>query len=125
MNLIKPIFITFDANGTANAYISVLLENIRTITVKSISSYYNPAVLNDVVQVYITSSLVPYDGVIGYISNNTFYGTETSSGPCNISHSLNLQSSPIQGNYTFNINNFDGTTNTELLSFLLILEFSQ
>ena len=126
MNLIKPIYITFDASGTANAYISVLLENIRTITVKAISqSYANPATANDEVQCYITSNIAPYDGVIGYISNNTFYGNESTSGSHNITHSLNLQSSPIQGNYTFNIKNFDGTTNTESLAFLLIFEFAQ
>ena len=125
MNLIKPVYITFDASGTANAYISVLLENIRTITVKAISQSFNPSALTDEIQCYITSNLVPYDGVVGYVNNNTLYGTESGSGPNNITHSLNLQSSPIQGSYTFNIKNFDGTTNTELLSFLLILEFSQ
>lgn len=125
MNLIKPVYITFDASGTANAYISVLLENIRTITVKAINPSFTPAGTNTEVQCYITSNLVPYDGVIGYVSNNTFYGNEFNSGPCNITHSLNLQSSPIQGNYTFNIKNFDGTTNTGAISFLLILEFSQ
>jgi len=125
MNLIKPIYITFDASGTANSYISVLLENIRTITVKAISQSFNPSVINDEIQCYITSNIVPYDGVLGYINNNTLYGTESGSGANNISHSLNMQSSPIQGSYTFNIKNFDGTTNTESLSFLLILEFSQ